>query len=243
MTCLSLYSSGNRQLALLGQDDWISEGFVGDGERRKAGLGNALFDVFRACHPILGNHVFPCFSVACALFVQYKLNSMNVSSPEIERLSELEREMIELFVRMADMLNLPRSVGEIYGLLFSSAQPLCLDDCRRRLEISKGSTSQGLRILKSFGAIRTVYVPGDRKDYFVAETSLRKIAAGFANEQIRPHVDGGRERLERLRGMLADYDGDRREGLEARIEILENWQRRAGTTLPIVLRLIGGQGA
>ena len=155
-------------------------------------------------------------------------------------LGELEREVIELFVRMADVLNLPRSVGEIYGLLFISSAPLCLDDCRFRLNISKGSTSQGLKILRSFGAIRTVYIPGDRKDHYVAETSLRKMASGFAGEQIRPHVDSGKERIARIREILEQHSGDDRELLNEKIGLLENWQRRAGKTLPLILKLIGG---
>lgn len=155
-------------------------------------------------------------------------------------LTDLEREVIELFVRMADMLNLPRSVGEIYGLLFISPEPLCLDDCRVHLNISKGSTSQGLRILRSFGAIRTVYVPGDRKDYYVAETSLRKMAAGFADEQIRPHVESGRERIERIRALIEEQGGDDVEELREKIETLDNWQKRASKMLPLALKLIGG---
>ena len=148
--------------------------------------------------------------------------------------------MIGLFVRVADVLNLPRSVGEIYGLLFVSSEPLCLDDCRHLLGISKGSTSQGLKILRSFGAIRVVYVPGDRKDYYQAETSLRKVAAGFASEQIQPHVHSGKDRITRIRAMLeTDVKADR-EFLEERIETLENWQRRAEKSLPLILKLIGG---
>jgi DNA-binding transcriptional regulator GbsR (MarR family) len=168
------------------------------------------------------------------------MNSMNNPSDTQNGLSELEREVIELFVRMADVLNLPRSVGEIYGLLFISSAPLCLDDCRMRLHISKGSTSQGLRILRSFGAIRTVYIPGDRKDYYVAETSLRKMARGFASEQIQPHVSNGKERIEHIRS-LADKAGEEDGAvLRAKIDLLENWQKRAGKTLPLVLKLIGG---
>jgi len=155
-------------------------------------------------------------------------------------LSELEREVIELFVRMADLLNLPRSVGEIYGLLFISSDPLCLDDCRIRLNISKGSTSQGLKILRSFGAIRTVYIPGDRKDYYLAETSLRKIASGFAGEQIRPHVDSGKERIKRIRELLEEQGSEDRDTLQEKIDLLENWQKRAGKALPLILKLIGG---
>ena len=165
---------------------------------------------------------------------------MNEAPATINGLSELEREVIEVFVRMADVLNLPRSVGEIYGLLFISSAPLCLDDCRIRLNISKGSTSQGLKILRSFGAIRTVYIPGDRKDYYVAETSLRKIASGFASEQIRPHVDSGKERIERIRELMEEHGSDDREALQEKIDLLANWQKRAGKALPLILKLIGG---
>ena len=166
---------------------------------------------------------------------------MNHAVDKTRALTEIESEVIALFVRMADLLNLPRSVGEIYGMLFVSTEPLCLDDCRHRLNISKGSTSQGLKILRSFGAIRTVYVPGDRKDYYIAETSLRKIAAGFASEQIQPHVASGEDRLERIRELLESYEADEKDALVEKIDLLENWQRRAGKTLPLVLKLIGGK--
>ena len=167
------------------------------------------------------------------------MNNMDSKPQNNGFLSDLEREVVALFVRMADVLNLPRSVGEIYGILFISTEPLCLDDCRIRLNISKGSTSQGLKILRSFGAIRTVYVPGDRKDYYVAETSLRKIASGFASEQIQPHVISGKERIERIRELLQAHDGDDKPVIEEKIDLLENWQNRAGRTLPLILKLIG----
>ncbi len=165
---------------------------------------------------------------------------MNQVAEDRGTLTDLEREVIELFIRMADMLNLPRSVGEIYGLLFIAPDPLCLDDCRIRLNISKGSTSQGLKILRSFGAIRTVYIPGDRKDHYLAETSLRKMASGFAGEQIQPHVHSGKERIERIRELLEEQGGYERETLAEKIDLLENWQKRAGKTLPLILKLIGG---
>ena len=165
---------------------------------------------------------------------------MNGASKKKGSLEELENEVIALFVRMADVLNLPRSVGEIYGVLFVSSEPLCLDDCRGRLNISKGSTSQGLKILRSFGAIRTVYVPGDRKDYYLAETSLRKMASGFASEQIQPHVASGKDRIGRIRELLEEYDAEESSELVEKVDLLENWQRRAGQTLPFVLKMIGG---
>ena len=162
------------------------------------------------------------------------------SDVSTKSMSALESEVVALFVRVADLLNLPRSVGELYGVLYISEEPLCLDDLRLKLRISKGSTSQGLKILRSFGAIRKVYVPGDRKDFYVAESSLRKIAGGFASEQIQPHLESGSERLERIRVLLAAESPS--EALEERVERLENWQKRANQVLPVVLKLIGGRG-
>lgn len=163
------------------------------------------------------------------------------SDVSTKSMSALESEVVALFVRVADLLNLPRSVGELYGVLYISEEPLCLDDLRLKLRISKGSTSQGLKILRSFGAIRKVYVPGDRKDFYVAESSLRKIVGGFASEQIQPHLESGSERLEQIRVLLEEEEG-RSEAMEERVERLENWQKRANQVLPVVLKLIGGRG-
>lgn len=153
-------------------------------------------------------------------------------------ITQLEQEIIELFVRMADLLNLPRSVGELYGLLFVTEEPLTIDDCMCKLEISKGSVSQGLRILRSFGAVRSVYVPGSRKDHFVAEMQLRTIAKGFVNEQLKPHLDSGQERLKSIRLQLAG-DDPAPDYLKDRVEQLQKWEKKAGMLLPLIARVVG----
>lgn len=154
-------------------------------------------------------------------------------------LSELEKEMVDIFVRLAVVLNLPRSVGELYGLLFISPDPLCIDDCMKKLKMSKGSTSQGLKILRSFGAVNTVYVPGDRKAFFEAEAQLRRIISGFVNEQVRPHLENGRNRMARIDQLVAEEaDADRRGFFTERTDRLKGWQKRANSLLPFALNFI-----
>jgi len=156
-------------------------------------------------------------------------------------MNNVENEIISLFVRLADLLSLPRSVGEIYGTLYISSNPLCLDEIKNKLKISKGSTSQGLKILRSFGAIKIIYIAGDRKDFYIAEDSLRKIARGFANEQIIPHIESGSDRLLNITNLLKeDHDLDK-EFLNKRIKKLRTWQNKANKILPVVLKLIGDQ--
>ena len=153
-------------------------------------------------------------------------------------LSELEKEVIDIFVRTAGVLNLPRSVGELYGLLFISPEPLCINDCMKKLNISKGSTSQGLKILRSFGAVKSVYIPGDRRDFFEAESALRRIVTGFVNEQVRPHLENGKERMARLEKLSAESDPNHQEFFAERISHLKNWQKRANLLLPFALNFI-----
>jgi len=154
-------------------------------------------------------------------------------------MNKIELEIISIFVRLADLLNLPKTVGEIYGLLFIAEEPMCLDDLMKKLKISKGSTSQGLKILRSFGALKKIYIHGDRKDYYLAEDSLRKIANGFANEQIKPHLESGSERLEYLRELINNDDKINKKFVKDKIKKLENWEKKVKMFLPLALKLIG----
>ena len=128
------------------------------------------------------------------------------SSPEPlqapPQLSTMETAVIDVFVSAVKLIGLPKSVGEIYGLLFSSPLPLALDSLVRRLSISKGSASQGLKVLRSVGAVRLVYVAGDRRDHYAAETELKKLVAGFIREELQPRLDSGTERLSHLTSLL-----------------------------------------
>ena len=60
--------------------------------------------------------------------------SLDRSSDEADALNSLEVEVIDLFVNAVKMLGFPKSVGEIYGLLFISKEPLPLDTLVERLK-------------------------------------------------------------------------------------------------------------
>ncbi len=79
-------------------------------------------------------------------------------------LNPVEAEFVRFFVHLATFLNLPRSVGELFGYLFAAESPRPFDEIVSALGISKGSASQGLKWLAQIGAITTVYVPRDRRN-------------------------------------------------------------------------------
>jgi DNA-binding transcriptional regulator GbsR (MarR family) len=149
--------------------------------------------------------------------------------------------MIDIFVRAANLIGLPRSIGEIYGLLYASAQPLNFDEIAEGLEISRGSVSQGLRLLKQLGAVKTHYIPGNRKDHYVPELSIEKLVRGFMNDQVSPHLESGTSRLLVIEELLADEaDPIRRQHALQRLHTLQSWHRRAAKLLPLVLTVLAG---
>jgi HTH-type transcriptional regulator, glycine betaine synthesis regulator len=159
------------------------------------------------------------------------------SSPlpvETAALSEVEIEVIGIFVNAVKILGMPKSVGEIYGLLFIAPEPMPLDTLVSRLEISKGSASQGLKVLRAFGAVKLVYAAGDRRDHFAAETDLKKLAAGYIREEIVPHLDSGAERLERLRTLTGEENSGREEFFHERIDKLAYWHARSRSVMPLI---------
>lgn len=155
-------------------------------------------------------------------------------------IGSFERGVIDLFVRMAAVMGQPRSVGEIYGLLFVSEEPLCMEDLMERLQISKGSVSQGLKTLRAFGAVKPTYLPGQRKDYYVPETELKQLAAGFARDEVLPHLESGQIRLEALRESAKELPAAQQKHAKARLAKLESWHGKARTIFPILLKMLGG---
>lgn len=155
-------------------------------------------------------------------------------------LDPLERQVVSVFVDGVRVLGLPRSIGEIYGLLFISESSLSLDDLVLRLGISKGSASQGLRMLKSLGAVREVDGGGERRTYYEPAIELKRLAGGFIREQVRPHLESGKHKINVLTATANDIeDPARRRFLNERLERLETWITSSGRILPVLQKILG----
>jgi len=164
---------------------------------------------------------------------------------------EFEAECVAFFVEVVQVFGVPPSVGQIYGLLYASPMPLSFSDIVERLEISKGSASQGLQFLRSVGAVRSVEedppsalrppsseTDAKRRDYYEPELSLRKLMSGVLQERVAPLAATGADRVARLRE-LAGRDGESKNFYLDRVRQLEIWRRRLKTVLPVLTALLG----
>ncbi len=149
--------------------------------------------------------------------------------------------MIDVFVRAASLIGLPRSIGEIYGLLFCADEALTFDELVERLRISKGSVSQGLKVLRQLGAVKLHYVSGSRRDHYEPELSMKRLVRGFIKDQFDPHIVSGSQRLNNIEALIAEETDDTlRQHAFSRLNTLHSWQQRAQKLLPIIMAVLGG---
>lgn len=156
----------------------------------------------------------------------------------IAPLSELEVESIEMFIGFFKLIGLQKSIGEIYGLLFVSPRALSMEEVVERLGISLGAASQGLKVLRGVGAVKTVYMPSDRRDHFVADLELSKFATAFIKEELQPRLDRALERIDAMEAMAAGMVPKERRATRERLERLKHWLERGEKMLPWILRFL-----
>jgi DNA-binding transcriptional regulator GbsR (MarR family) len=148
-------------------------------------------------------------------------------------LNPFQEQSVTLFVRAAGALSLPRSVGQVYGLLFATERPLNLDEIMALLGSSRGGTFEGLKWLRQFGAVERVFLPGVRKEHFQAELNLRRLANGFLRLRIEPHLENANGHLDGLRAVIEDHSPDA-EFQRTRLGKVETWHRLLNDLLPMI---------
>ena len=147
--------------------------------------------------------------------------------------------MIDLFVSGALLLGLPKSVGQIYGYLYSAVEPTPMDKIIAELIISKGSASQGLKFLRQLGAVKIQFVVGDRRDHFVAEVKSKKLMGGFIREKLTPALEDGVDRIGFIRELMSEDNLLTDQIHKDQITKLETWQKKLRLALPVIQKLLG----
>lgn len=154
---------------------------------------------------------------------------------------KFSRECVEFFGEVVQLFGVAPSVGQIYGLLYVSQEPLSFSDIFERLDISKGSVSQGLNLLRSIGAVHAVAPVGSngRREYFSPELSLRKLMHGVLDERVNPLAGRSTGRLIRLRELADEAAGRQRRFQLDRVQQLQTWRRRVKAIVPVLGMLLG----
>jgi len=104
-------------------------------------------------------------------------------------LDETRQSFIENLSRISEFWGYPRAMGALYGALYLSPTPLSLDDLIPIVGVTKGAISTNIRALEQLGMVHKHVRPGDRKDYYQADTDFWKITRTILERRQKPEFD------------------------------------------------------
>jgi DNA-binding transcriptional regulator GbsR (MarR family) len=160
--------------------------------------------------------------------------------------ADYETGLVEVFADLAELFGNPKSYGQIYGLLFANEQPLSMEEIARRLDMSQGSISQGLRQLEAFGAVVKERNNGSRQALYTAKLEMKLLISGFLKERVIPRLESTESRIKALRASLRSPISGLRSptsdlsSARFRLDRVAKWHRSARTLLPIARKILGG---
>ncbi len=105
-----------------------------------------------------------------------------------ENIEAVQESTVAGLGRLAGFFGFSEVMGRLYGTLLLSPEPLSLDDLAEDLQISKGSVSMNMRSIERWGMAKEVWVRGERKKYYMAESDLwtviRNVLSGREKREV-----------------------------------------------------------
>lgn len=145
--------------------------------------------------------------------------------------ARVEDLLTSYFSRMADAVGLPRSVALIYRILFLSPDPISFQQIVETSGLSKASASTGLRLLERMRALEVITVQSDRRTFYKAELSIRRLLSGFIEHTLQPTFEAGDR-------CLAGMDDGQEHSLSPlhaeRLASVREWHRMAREIIPLL---------
>jgi DNA-binding transcriptional regulator GbsR (MarR family) len=114
------------------------------------------------------------------------------------KLETAQNKFIEGTGKLAESFGFNKFIAQLYAVLYLSDKPLSLDELVETLGASKGNISLNIRELENWGAVKSVWVKGSRKDYYEVEPDIKK---AFANK----FKDSLEKRISQVSDMVGEF--------------------------------------
>lgn len=106
------------------------------------------------------------------------------------QLSSTQERFVRRWGDMGTRWGIPRSTAMLHGLLYICGKPMSPEELCETLTLARSNVSTSLRELEDFRLVYRESVPGERKQYFRAETDVWEIARRILEERRRRETEG-----------------------------------------------------
>lgn len=153
------------------------------------------------------------------------------------KLQQAKQEFINSWGVLGTQWGINRTMAQVHALLLVAEKPLTTDEIMDELSISRGNTNMNVRELINWNLVERTLIQGDRKEYFVAEKDIWKVATCIMYQRKKRELDPMLKVLEKL----ANVDDDRQEieaitSFKSTISGIQKFAGQAEKTLDTVIK-------
>ena len=106
-----------------------------------------------------------------------------------DTLEQYRETLVQELGRLSSFAGFSKGMGQIYGLLYLSREPVSLGDIAEQTGMSKGNASLNIKMMERWGLVHPVSKKSDRRDYYQAETNFWKIIRDIMNSRDKKEID------------------------------------------------------
>lgn len=148
-------------------------------------------------------------------------------------MTQPELEVADSVGRLMEFWGFKRPMGRIWTLLFLAPEPLGAAEIGEALRMSAGAVSMAMAELVKWGAVKKTWRPGERRDFYEAETNVGRLVQRVLRDRELALVRGFGETLDTASQALQADRGGKAGALAFKRERLAELRRlsRLGETL------------
>lgn len=105
------------------------------------------------------------------------------------KFKEAKEEFIQVWGALGSNWGINKAMAQIHALLLATESPLTTDEIMEHLQISRSNANLNIRALLDWGLVYKKHMPGDRKEYFVAEKDMWSVSVKIIRERRRREVE------------------------------------------------------
>jgi len=120
--------------------------------------------------------------------------------------NEAKAQFIQTWGKLGSEWGINRTMAQVHAILLISPIPLCTEDIMEQLSISRGNTNMNVRDLLNWTLIYKELIPGDRKEYFIAEKDIWEVARRIIRERKKREMEPVVRALNQLKVIEGDQE-------------------------------------
>lgn len=150
---------------------------------------------------------------------------------------EAKDKFIQTWGTLGSSWGISRTMAQVHALLLISPDALSTEDVMEQLKISRGNANMNLRELLDWGLAFKELKSGDRKDFFIAEKDIWKVAKQIIKERRKREIEPVLNALEELKAIKGDKNDQRHKAFVDAVTNIERVVEKADFAFDKAIKL------